>query len=507
MTLRVLYITAEVFPLAKTGGLADVSAALPSALRERDVDIRVLVPGYPQALAAASDAKEIIRLGDPLGYGETRLLETRLPVSNVPVWMVDCPALYDRPGGLYQNDEGADWPDNAARFALLNHVAAGIANEVGRDWRPDLIHANDWHAGLVPLLLAHRAGPRPATLFTIHNLAYQGLFPAEDAARLDLPPTAFPAMEFYGQLSFLKAGIRSADAITTVSPTYAQEILTPEYGCGLDGLLQERSNALTGILNGVDYRIWDPATDPHLVCNYSVRSVAAKADCKRAIQTELGLDMRAEAPLAAFMSRLVHQKMPDVVLEVLPALLEEGMQFVLVAEGDDGYEAQFRDLAARYPGRVAVRIGYEEPIGHRVLSGADMLLHPSRFEPCGLVPIYAMRYGTVPLVRRSGGLADSVIDATPETIRQGTATGFSFEAPSREEMGACVRRALALYRQPISWRRIQAAAMRQDFSWERSAEAYVALYRSLVPITGAATAVSALPSIAPLAGGLEKRSA
>ena len=403
--MRVLYITSEVFPIAKTGGLADVSASLPAALRQLGIDIRLLVPGYPQALERASNPEEIMWLGDPLGCGEVRVLETHLPHTDVPVWLVDCPELYDRAGGLYQTETGEDWPDNALRFGLLNHVAAMIACDPDQAWRPDIVHANDWHAGLAPLLLAGQASPRPATVFTIHNLAYQGLFPAEELERLRLPPDAHAAMEFYGRISFLKAGIRSADAITTVSPTYADEILTPEYGCGLDGLLRERAADLTGILNGVDYRIWDPGADTHLACNYTARSVAAKSECKRAIQSELGLDVEADRPLMAFMSRLVHQKMPDVVLEALPELLEDGMQFVLVAEGDDGYETCFRELAARYPGRVAVEIGYQEPLGHRLLAGADMLLHPSRFEPCGLVPIYALAlrdHPARPQQRRNG---------------------------------------------------------------------------------------------------------
>ena len=484
--MRVLYITSEVYPFAKTGGLADVSAALPAALRELGIDVRLLVPGYPQAIERAPDLQEVHRLGDLLGCGDVRLLATRLPQTDVPVWLVDCPALYRRSGGLYQTETGEEWPDNPLRFALLSHVAAALANGPGRAWVPDLVHANDWHAGVVPLLLANAGGLRPATLFTIHNLAYQGLFDAQEIARLHLPEGAHSAMEFYGRMSFLKAGIQSADAITTVSPTYASEILTPEYGCGLDGLLRERASILTGILNGVDYRIWNPGTDPYLACNYSTRSVAAKSDCKRAIQMELGLKLDADMPLMAFMSRLVHQKMPDVVLDVLPDLLEEGLQFVLVAEGENGYQTRFRELAARYPGRVAVEIGYQEGLGHRLLSGADLLLHPSRFEPCGLVPIYAMRYGTIPLVRKSGGLADSVMDASPEAIRRGTATGLSFQDPSEADLAACVRRALSLYRQPILWRRIQAAAMRQDFSWKRSAQAYANLYRSLSDAPAAA---------------------
>jgi starch synthase len=496
MAMRVLYITSEVFPFAKTGGLADVSASLPISLREFGLDVRLLVPGYPQALERAANPQEILRLGDPLGCGEVRLLETHLSQADVPVWLVDCPRLYNRAGGLYQTESGDDWPDNALRFALLNHVAAGIANEPGRAWRPELIHCNDWHAGLLPLLLAGRGRPRPATLFTVHNLAYQGLFPADELARLDLPANAFSVMEFYGRISFLKAGIQSADAITTVSPTYANEIRTPEYGCGLDGLLRERAENLTGILNGVDYNIWDPSSDPHLACHYSARAVAPKAECKRAFQAELGLEVNADMPLMAFMSRLVHQKMPDVVLDSLPPLLEEGAQFVVVAEGDNGYQAGFRELAARYPGRVAVE-GYQEELAHRLLAGADMLLHPARFEPCGLVPIYALRYGTIPLVRKSGGMVDTVIDASPDAIRQGIATGFSFDEPSIEELTACIRRAISLYRQPIAWRRLQAYAMRQDFSWRRSAKAYADLYRSL---TGAPAVARPRPKSAQNAG-------
>ena len=481
MAVRVLYITSEVFPFAKTGGLADVSASLPAALRERGFDVRVLVPGYPQALQRATDAKEVLRLGDPLGCGEVRVLETHVPRSNVPVWLVDCPPLYNRAGGLYQSESGEDWSDNALRFALLSHVAAGIADEPGPSWRPELIHCNDWHAGLLPLLLAARGRLRPATLFTIHNLAYQGLFAADELARLNLPANAFSVMEFYGGISFLKAGIQLADAITTVSPTYAKEILTSELGCGLDGLLRERAESLTGILNGADYNVWDPGIDPHIASNYSARAIAPKADCKHALQTELALDADADTPLMAFMSRLVEQKMPDVVLDSLPPLLEEGAQFVVVAEGKNEYEARFRELAAHHPGRVAVK-SYQEELAHRLLAAADMLVHPARFEPYGLVPIYAMRYGAIPLVRKTGGMADTVIDASPDGMRRGIATGLLFDEPTSEQLVASIRRAMSLYRLPISWRRLQAHAMRQDFSWQRSAATYADLYRSLTGI-------------------------
>ncbi len=477
--MRVLFVSSEFYPLAKTGGLADVSAALPAALRDFGIDVRVLLPGYQEALEHAPSPRVVLQLGDPLGCGETRLLETFLPNSAVPVWLVDCPNLYDRSGGLYQDGAGGDWPDNDLRFALLDHVAAGIASEPG-GWRPDVVHANDWHAGLVPFLVSAQQGCRPATVLTIHNLAYQGVFAAEAFPRLGLPMEAFPEMEFYGRISFLKAGIRCADAISTVSPTYAKDILTPEYGCGLDGLLREKASRLTGTLNGVDYDIWDPGIDPCLARNYTATSPAQKSPNKYAIQSELGLDVMADRPLLAFMSRLVHQKTPDIVLEALPALLEDGMQFALVADGERSYEERFRQLAAAYPGRVAVEIGYEERLAHRLLAGADMLLHPSRFEPCGLVPIYAMRYGTIPLVCKNGGMADSVIQATADTIRRGAATGFFVEEPSVAAVIDGARRAHALYRQPIAWRKLQDSAMRQDFSWRRSAETYASIYHSII---------------------------
>jgi starch synthase len=478
--MRILFITAEIFPLAKTGGLGDVSAALPGALREMGEDVRVLVPAYRQALEAASKLKEIARFGDFLGCGETRLLETHLPKTGVPVWLIDCPQLFDRAGGPYQDENGAEWHDNAQRFAVLNHVAAGIANERGAAWRPDIVHANDWHAGLVPLLLSGRT--KQPSVFTIHNLAYQGVFPFDRFDSLNLPADAANHLEFYGRMSFLKAGIGAADAITTVSPTYAREIVNSDYGCGMDGLLRERAASLTGILNGADYGFWDPAIDSHLVSNYTVRSLGPKQACKRAVQAELGLGVEAERPLLAFMSRLAHQKMPDSVIEILPRLIDDGIQFALVADADGHYQHGFRELAERYPGRVALRIGYQEAIAHRLLAGADMLVHPSRFEPCGLLPMYAMRYGTVPIVRNSGGLADTVVDATPEAISSRTATGFHFQQAESEELLACVRRALALYRQPISWRRLQVNAMQQDFGWHRAAQSYIDLYRGLLQI-------------------------
>jgi starch synthase len=485
MRMRILYVTSEVFPLAKTGGLADVSAALPDALSALNVDVRLLLPGYPQVIERAVNPREVARVDDLLGCGEVRLLAARLPDSEIPLWLVDCPALYLRGGGIYQDEKGNDWPDNALRFAMLNHIAAIIAQGiVDERWRPDVVHANDWHASLLPMLLSARGNPRPATLLTIHNLAYQGSFELGEFPKLGLPdgPQLYSSLEFYGRLSFLKAGIEHADALTTVSPTYAREILTPEFGCGLDGILRQRAHRLSGILNGADYRIWDPDSDPCLPSTYGVRRISGKHACKAALQVELGLEPSAETPLIVFTSRLAHQKMPDIVLEALPALLAEGAQLAVVAEGDAHYEARFNALAANHPRQVSVCIGYEEPLAHRALAGADILLHPSRYEPCGLTPIYAMRYGTVPIVRKSGGTADSVVDAIEQTLACETATGFSFVGPTADDLTACVRRTLEIYRQPIAWRKIQICAMRQDFGWKQPAQAYADLYRTLAKV-------------------------
>lgn len=482
--MRVLYVASEAFPLAKTGGLADVSAALPAALRELDVDVRLLLPGYPRAIEQVPSPKVAAHFDDILGCGETRLLVTHLPGTKVPLWLVDCPELYGRDGGLYQDEVGNNWPDNSLRFALLNHIAVMIASDkINARWRPDVVHLHDWHAGLVPLLLSKATVPQPATVLTIHNLGYRGLFGLEELSSLGLPnrPEIYPAIEFYGQLSFLKAGLIYADAITTVSPTYAREILTPEFGCGLDGLLRERSDRLRGIMNGADYRLWDPGSDPYLSHPYTQRERSPKRACKISIQEEMRLEAQTDAPLAIFASRLAHQKMPDVVLDALPTLLAQGMQFALVAEGDADFEARFRDLAARYPARVSVHIGYDEPLAHRLLAGADILLHPSRYEPCGLAAIYALRYGVLPLARRVGGTADSIVDATLDNIQAGIATGFLFDEPSADDLIAGMTRALALYRQPILWRQLQSNAMRQDFGWQHSARAYADLYRDLAP--------------------------
>ncbi|MGO8914920.1 MAG: glycogen synthase GlgA [Stellaceae bacterium] len=483
-SLRVLFVSSEIYPLAKSGGLADVSAALPMALAALGAEMQLLLPGYPKALEAAANKSVLLELKDFMGTGMTRLIAANTPDTGLPVWLVDCPILFQRPGGLYQDERGADWPDNARRFAHFNHVAARLAlGELVPDWHSDVVHANDWHTGLLPVLLDARHGTRPATLFTIHNMAYQGQFPGSVFPSLGLPAEVFTpdGMEFYGGVSFLKAGIRYSDHLTTVSPSYAREILTPEFGCGLDGLLRQRERHLSGILNGVDHRLWDPARDPYLPENFSGRDISGKRACKAALQHELGLAVTPDVPLIVYLSRVTDQKMADVVLESLPAILERDAQFALLGQGDSMLERRFQETAQLYPGRLAARIGYEEPLAHRLHAAADMLLHPSRFEPCGLTQLYALRYGSLPIVRGIGGLADTVVDANERTLRLGTATGFVFRERNAQAMLACIDRALALYRQAVPWRKVQYQAMGQDFGWDVSARDYLGLYQKLAP--------------------------
>jgi starch synthase len=480
----VLFVSSEIYPLVKTGGLADVSAALPKALTALGVEMRLLIPGYPKAIESAADKSMEVELADFMGAGPMRLISARMPDTALPLWLVDCPSLFQRPGGPYQDENGQDWPDNALRFAAFDQVAARLSlGLLSADWRADIVHANDWHAGLLPAILAGTPGQRPATVFTMHNLAYQGVFPAALYPQLGFPgDSVIPdGLEFYGNISFLKAGISYSDRLTAVSPTYAREILTAEYGCGLEGLLQHRAQDLTGILNGADYQIWDPAVDANLAASFNLRNMAGKRLCKKALQDELGLEADSEAALVVLVSRITEQKMADVVADALPRIVESGAQCALVGDGDRRLEERLELAARLHPGRIAVRIGYEEPLAHRLMAGGDILLHPARFEPCGLTQLYAMRYGTLPVVRRTGGLCDTVVDAPDRTVHCGTATGFAFESPNIANMLGCIERALALYRQPSVWRKVQQQAMAQDFGWSEPARRYLAIYHDLAP--------------------------
>lgn len=479
--MNVLFVASEIYPIVKTGGLADVVGALPIALAEAGVEVRVLLPGYPEALAAVEISGERRFLGDVLGAGDAWLVSGRLPGSGVFVWLVDCPALYDRKGrGPYLDQDGKDWPDNHLRFALLSRAAA-LISEIGTvlGWRPDVVHAHDWHAGLTPAFLHFRGGKRPATVFTIHNMTFPGNFPAETLPELGMPPECFSTegAEFHGQVSFLKAGLHYSDRITTVSPTYAREILSVEYGCGFEGVLAARSADLRGILNGIDYRIWNPADDPLIARTYDSERLARKDANKECLRERFGLDRTAvaDAPLVAVISRFTRQKGIDMILEAIPSLLAMGAQVVALGSGDADLEKGFADAGASYPGRVGVEIGYDETLAHLIQAGADMLLVPSRFEPCGLTQLCALRYGTAPIVRRTGGLADSVVDAAADT-----GTGFVFDYPTSSALADAVSRAVAAYGKRRRWRALQRRQMAQDFSWERAAQEYLALYGELI---------------------------
>ncbi len=480
---RILLAASEAAPLIKTGGLGDVCGALPGQLRALGHDCRLLLPAYPAALAACRELQVVARFALHDLPEPAELLEG-IDGDGNPAWLLNAPSLFARDGNPYTGPDGHDWPDNARRFGLFSRAVAQIAaGAVGLDWRADVVHCNDWQTGLVPLLLHDYGHHRPASLFTIHNLAYRGLFPVEALDQLGLSRSLFQmhGLEFYGQIAFIKGGLLYADWLTTVSPTYAREIRSEAHGQGLHGLLETRSDRLVGILNGADYRIWNPASDPHLAEPYDRDSLARKAANKAALQREMGLQDDPRAPLCGLVSRLVEQKGIDLVLTNLDWLVAQGAQLALLGSGQREHETALLAAAERHPGRIAVRIGYNDPLAHRIEAGADLFLMPSRFEPCGLNQIYSLRYGTPPLVRRTGGLADTVVETNEATLQAGTATGFVFDQADAEALRTALAEAMRLYRdQPHDWHSIQATGMAQDFGWERSARAYEALYRRAI---------------------------
>jgi starch synthase len=474
--LRVLFASSEAYPLAKTGGLGDVAGALPPALAALGIDIRLILPGYLSALETAVGKRTLTLL--PNGG---RLISGGIPATGLPIYLFDRPDLFRRGAGLYQDNQKQDWPDNHIRYGAFCDAVAYIAmHGDGAGWRPDLVHANDWHTGLVPARLSLEQSDRPPTVFTIHNLAFQGNFPLAAAEDIGLSPCLLTTdgAEFFGRLSFLKAGIRYSDCLTTVSPTYAREILTQEHGAGLDGVLRSRASDLVGILNGVDYAVWDPVEDTHLSARYSMDCMRGKKICKAAIQEEMGLEASDDIPLFSFVNRVTHQKMADVLLEALPALMNERIQLVLHGEGERDLEEAFVAASLDRSSKMAVRIGYQESLAHRLIAAADFALTPARFEPCGLTAMYAMRYGAPPLARPVGGLADTITDVTSGDAVK--ATGYTFTEPTCHELEACLRRACADFHDQRAWNRIRRSAMQQDFSWDRSARQYAALYRNLL---------------------------
>jgi starch synthase len=485
--MRVLFVSPECYPLAKTGGLADVAGALPLALAPLGVETRVLMPAYPGVRDHLPGSRRIASL--PGLFGGDAGLVAGTTAAGLAVLLVDAPHLFARTdGGPYLGPDGADWPDNHLRFGALSWVGAEIAMGRVGTWRPDVVHLHDWQAALTAAYLHfdHDRAQAPGTLLTIHNLAFQGLFPAATRRALHLPAEAMhvDGMEYWGGLSFLKAGVQWADRLSTVSPTYAREVLTPGEGMGFDGLLRLRAHDLTGIVNGIDDHVWNPATDPHLPTKYSNRRLSAKGANKAALQQELGLQVRADVPVFSVVSRLTTQKGVDLLLAALPRLVATGAQLVVLGTGDPALELGFRDAAAHHTGQVATVIGFDEALSHRIQAGADAVLVPSRFEPCGLTQLYGLRYGTLPVVARVGGLADTVIDANEAALRDGVATGVQFSPVEADPLAVAIERTVELFRDPAAWQRTQKRAMTREVGWAAAAVEYLSLYQRILEHQG-----------------------
>jgi starch synthase len=476
--ISVLSVASEIFPLIKTGGLADVAGALPAALAPHGIDMRSLVPGYPAILKSLQSAITIHTETDFFG-GPAAMIAGE--AAGLKIFALDAPHLFARAGNPYLSPEGRDWHDNAQRFAALSYAAFLIGQGAIKTFTPDIIHAHDWQAALAPAYLHFSAAPRPATIITIHNLAFQGLAPSYLLETLRLPPAAYTVdgVEFFGSISALKAGLTYADRITTVSPTYAAEICTSEGGMGLDGLLRARQKILTGIVNGIDTKVWDPSNDPALPAPFGAHSPGPKTRSKSALKNQFGLDQNEKALLFGVVSRLSHQKGLDVLLDSLGTLLDSGAQLALLGSGDRDLQESFVQAAAQNPGRIGVRLGYDEPTAHLIQAGADAILVPSRFEPCGLTQLCALRYGAIPVVSRVGGLADTVIDANAAALSAQVATGIQFAPVTAASLRSALTRTAALWSRQEDWFALRRNALRTDVSWTEPAKSYALLYKDL----------------------------
>ncbi len=475
---KILFVTSEAHPFIKTGGLADVSGSLPKALAELSQDIKIIIPRY-QDIKTFGDIH--YRCSLRVDNRDVNILETQMPDSRVTVWLIDYPEFYHQPGNPYVDAQGNPWPNNAERFSLLCRIAVEVAmNRAHLNWKADVVHCNDWQSGLVPALLSLEYD-RPASVFTIHNMAYQGLFPTSVLTSLNLPGQLWhpEGLEFHNMLSFIKGGLVYADRITTVSPTYALEIQTAAYGYGLEGLLIHRNEYLGGIINGIDLDQWNPETDAYIAHHYSRASLGDKQHNKAELQRRMALPVDNNIPVLGLIGRLVEQKGIDLIIACLPELLAMPVQFVLLGNGDKSFEQRLQNLTHVYPTKIAVSIGYDEGLAHLIEGGADMFLMPSRFEPCGLNQMYSQRYGTIPIVRKTGGLADTVVDSTPETIANHTATGIIFNDANASALMEAIKRALLLYNLGDVWADIQKNAMAADFSWQQSAKQYIELYQNI----------------------------
>ena len=477
--IRVLAVASEVFPLLKTGGLADVTGALPLALGPAGAQTTTIVPGFPAVLDALADAEAIHRFPDLFGAPATVL---RATAAALDLLVIDAPHLYARPGNPYLGADHQEWPDNGLRFASLGAAAAALAVGIVPALGFDIVHAHDWQAAMAVVYLHFHTGPKPPTVMTVHNLAFQGRYRAGLFRRLGLPESAFAlnGLEYHGDVSLLKGGLAYADRITTVSPTYAREITGIDNGMGLDGLLRARIDRLSGILNGIDTKVWNPQTDPLIAANYATGKTTRRAINKTALQQRMGLAQNTNPLLVGVISRLTSQKGLDMLVDQIDGLAAEGMQFAMLGSGDPALERAFAAAADAHPGAVGCVIGYDEAIAHLIQAGSDAVLVPSRFEPCGLTQLSALRYGAIPVVSRVGGLADSVIDANPAALAAGVATGLQFWPAAPEALAAALRKLLVLWRDKPTWRRMQKNAMAADVSWRASAARYVALFQSLL---------------------------
>ncbi len=477
--MKLLAVASEVHPLVKTGGLADVAGALPIALAGEGVEIRTLIPGYPVLMAKIGKGKKLHRYDGLFGESATLI---GVHIAGLDLLVLDCPPLFAREGGPYDDPAGNGWPDNWRRFAALSQVGADIAEGRLKGWRPDVVHAHDWQAAMTLAYMRFGAAHAVPKVITIHNLAFQGRFGADIFPYLALPSEAWgmDGVEYYGGTGFLKAGLVSADAITTVSPSYAGEICTPEEGMGLDGLLVGRGDRLHGILNGIDIESWNPATDPLIARTFGRRSLSGRVANRRVVEKRFGLQ-RDDSPLFIVVSRLTWQKGMDMLAASLDHLVQQGARLAVLGSGDHALEGAFLAAAEKHRGRIGVHIGYDEPLSHLMQAGGDAILIPSRFEPCGLTQLYGLRYGCVPVVARVGGLADTVIDANEAAVGAGVATGIQFFPPSAAALQSAISRAVTLHADPATWSAMQRAGMAADFSWGKSAARYAALYASLLP--------------------------
>ena len=475
--IEVLSVASEAYPLIKTGGLADVAGALPGALAGHGVTMRTLIPGYPAVMREAAAGRVVYEFPD-LFDGPARLIAGRF--AGLDLIVIDAPHLYDRPGGPYAGPDGKDWPDNWKRFAALSWVAGKLALGLVDGYQPQVLHAHDWQAGLVPAYVKYGPSDKVKTVMTVHNLVFQGHFGWDVFHRLDLPPHAYyEGIEYYGGVGYLKAGLAAADAITTVSPTYAREIRTPAFGAGLDGLINSRAYALHGITNGIDAEAWNPTSDAALAQDYSAATLHKRALNKDAVRARFGLQP-SEGPLFSVVSRLTSQKGIDLIAGNVDWLVSQGATLAILGSGDAVLESSLEAAAARHPGRVGMIRGYDESLSHLIQGGADAILIPSRFEPCGLTQLYGLRYGCVPVVARVGGLADTVIDANEAAVEAGVATGLQFSPVTSEALGEAIRRAVALYHDEKTWRKMQRRGMKSNVTWDHSAKRYADLYASLL---------------------------